>query len=481
VATADGVLLPAMREVVQRFSRSEITVLDVLGSAEVMRRCLAYIDAQIGPSPSYHLGRIVIATLTGDVHDIGRALLVTVLSTSGYLVHDLGKQVPVDVIVDAAVEVQADAVGLSALLIETSKQMPRCIQELDRRDVHVPVLLGGAAINRAFGRRAGILPDGRIYEPAVFYCRDVFEGLSTMDALRDPIAGAALVDQVRAEIASERAREQPSVPAADGDLAARSATPLVDVPRPPFWGSRRLEVELEEAWTHLDRNTLFRHHWGGYRARGADYDRLVTEIFEPQLRSLMASARADGWLVPLVLSGYFPVAADGQQVVVFDPADETRELTRLQFPRQRDGERLCLADYFRPLDDDTRDVLVLQAVSTGPRGGQYVEELQRAGQYRRMLYVNGLAAATAEALAEYAHQRARREMGLSAERGLRFSWGYAACPDLHEQHKVLPLLRAAEQIGLTLSSSDNLDPEHSTAALIVHHPAAKYFSVRPAP
>jgi 5-methyltetrahydrofolate--homocysteine methyltransferase len=198
------------------------------------------------------------------------------------------------------------------------------------------------------------------------------------------------------------------------------------------------------------------------------------------LATLSEDALRNGWLEPLIVSGYFPCNADGNQVVVFDPEDHGREVARLDFPRQADGEHLCLADYFRPLGSNERDVVVLQAVSTGPRAGEYVEHLQQSGEYSRMLYVNGLASGTAEALADYAHELARTELGLPANQGLRFSWGYAACPDLEEQRKVLPLLAAEREIGLTLSLSNNLDPEHSTAAIVLHHPETKYFSVRSA-
>jgi 5-methyltetrahydrofolate--homocysteine methyltransferase len=397
-------------------------------------------------------------------------------------VHDLGKQVPVNTIIEAAIDTKADAIGLSALLVSTSRQMPLCVQELDARGLHLPVLIGGAAINRAFGRRAAILPDGRVYEPAVFYCKDVFEGLATMDILQgEPAQRDAYIAQVRAEIEAERDHKEPApMPRVAPRAAGRGPRRDVPVPTPPFWGGRRVSVALPDAWRYLDRNTLFRHHWGGHKAKGAEYERIVREVFEPELARLQEQALRDGWLSADVVMGYFPCQADGDQLVVFDPADEGRELTRLDFPRQPDGERLCLADYFRPLGTPELDLVAFQAVSAGPRAGAYVEQLQASGAYSRMLYVNGLASSTAEALAEWAHQRVRQELGLPPQQGLRFSWGYAACPDLEEQRKVLPLLRAEEEIGLRLSLSGNLDPEHSTAALVLHHPEAKYFAVRPA-
>lgn len=467
----------ALTDVIGRFRRGEGVLPDVLRSAEVARRIIASV-AQAAETPLPSKATIAVATVEGDVHGIGKALLVTLLSLTGYTVLDLGTQVPVSRIVDTAVEAEADAIGLSALLVSASKQMPGCVQELDARGLRIPVLIGGAAINASFGRRAAILPDGRIYEPGVFYCKDVFEGLATMDALTDPNARAALIDAMHLASASERDHTgEPQPVPRPRPLTTRSVRADVPVPDAPFFGARRLAATLREVWAHLDRNTLFRYHWGGYRAHGDDYERLVHDVFEVELERLMDDAIRQGWLEPLMLSGYYPCNSDGDAVIVFDPHDHDREVTRLHFPRQADGERLCLSDYVRPLSSGERDVIAFQAVSAGPRAGVLIEDLQRAGEYRRMLFVNGLASATAEALADYAHAIARRDLGVPPTQGLRFSWGYAACPDLSEQRKVLQLLDAEREIGLRLTLSDTFDPEHSTAALIIHHPRATYFSV----
>jgi 5-methyltetrahydrofolate--homocysteine methyltransferase len=459
------VVFPAMRSVVRRHLAGELILPRVLASAEAVQQATAHLR----PAKTSSLGTILVATVAGDVHHVGKALLVIILSACGYTVVDLGSQVAVEAIVDAAIRLQPDAIGLSALLVSTSKQMPVCIQRLDARGVHVPVLVGGAAINRAFGRRAGVLPDGRVYEPGVFYCKDVFEGLATLDALVDPARRSALIAKNRDDpppsiVPRPRSETQKTVPRRD-----------VRVPRPPYWGARRLAAELREVWRSLDRNTLFRYHWGGYRVAPDEFQRLVRDVFEPKLEEFFDTA---WWLEPRIVSGYFPCNADGDSLLIFDPHDHAHQVTQLDFPRQPDGEQLCLADYFRPVNSGERDVVVLQAVSAGPRAGTYIDELQRSGEYARMLYVSGLAAATAEALAEHAHNLARQDLGLEPSQGLRFSWGYPACPDLEDQRKVLPLLRAEEHIGLALSQSANLDPEHSTAALILHHPEAKYFAVR---
>ncbi|MBV9896413.1 MAG: cobalamin-dependent protein [Chloroflexi bacterium] len=446
------------REAIARHVRGEMILPDVLRAFEEVGRGGAEVKEP--------RGTVVVATLPGDVHHIGTALLYTVLDSAGYAVHDLGMQVPIQTIIEAAARLNADAIALSALLVTSSRQMPVCIQALDQRGLQIPVLVGGAAINRAFGRRSGVLPDGRVYAAGVFYCRDVFEGLAALDALTDPAQRQNAIDEVRAEIAAERDQAPQSSPRPRS--AAMQARRAVEVPVPPYWGARRRQVDLHEVWQSLDRNTLFRFHWGGYRASDADFPEIVRRQFEPWFDRLTQDALREGWLEARVVGGYFACRAEGDALHFLD-AD-----VRLDFPRQSDGERLCLADYF----NNTRDVVALQAVTVGPRPGEYIQQLQRDGQYVKMLLVNGLASATAEALADYGHQLARRDLGLSPERGLRYSWGYAACPDLADQRKVLPLLDAEAGIGLTLTESDTLSPEHSTVAIVVHHPDATYFAVR---
>jgi 5-methyltetrahydrofolate--homocysteine methyltransferase len=461
----------AVRQAIAAYTSGAVILPRLLASLEKARRA----HTQLGQPTLEPRGSIVVATLPGDVHAIGTALLITVLECAGYTVHDLGMQVPIATIIDTAAQFRADAIGLSALLVTSSRQMPLCVQALDARGLEIPVLVGGAAINRAFGRRSAILPDGRIYASGVFYCRDVFEGLAALDALTDPDRRQQAIAQVRAEIEAER--DHPLIPA---PVVARTTSHAarrsdVEVPSPPYWGARRRPTDLREVWQVVDRNTLFRFHWGGYRASETDYSRLVGEFFEPALHELTADALEHKWLQGSMVSGYFACNRQDNALLVFDGHDVA---TRLEFPRQSDGERLCLADYFRPVASGRRDLVALQAVTVGPRAAEYVAQLQRQGQYVRMLLVNGLASATAEALAEYAHQQTRFDLGLAADRGLRFSWGYAACPDLDEQRKVMPLLRADTEIGLRLTESDTLSPEHSTVAIVVHHPEAKYFSVR---
>src|SRR5262245_25938157 len=266
VAVLNEVLLPAMKDVGDRFGAGELILPFVLQSAEVMKRAVAHLEQFLEKQAGYSKGSIVVATVYGDVHDIGKSLLITILSNNGYTVHDLGKQVPVNTIIEAAIKHQADAIGLSALLVSTSKQMPLCIEELDRRGLHLPVLIGGAAINRAFGRRAAVLPDKRIYAPAVFYCTGVCEGLSTMDGLTYHGRRAGFIAGVREEITAERDRVETPVVARVTPRPGAGPRRDVPVPTPPFWGARRVTADLNAVWEHLDLNTLYRHHWGGHRA-----------------------------------------------------------------------------------------------------------------------------------------------------------------------------------------------------------------------
>ncbi len=474
VEVLNDVLLPAMKDVGDRFGAGELILPFVLQSAEVMKRAVKHLEQFLEKKEGYTKGKVVLATVYGDVHDIGKSLVNTILSNNGYTVFDLGKQVPVAVIVEKAQEFEADAIGLSALLVSTSKQMPLCVQELHARGLNFPVLIGGAAINRAFGRRAASLSDGGLYGPGVFYCKDAFEGLDMMDQLSDPERRELLVRRTRDEAAAHVERSAPEVVQVG---VGRSAVRPVAPPRPPFSGARQIDLPLSEVFPHLDLNTLFRLHWGLRKIDERERQRLIATEFMPLLEELKSEAAEAGWLQGRGVYGYFPAVADGNTLVILDPGDPKfeNELTRIAFPRQPGGERLCLADYFQRLGG-LPDMVALQAVTVGPRAEGLYEWLEREGEFSRGLLIRGLASSTAEALAEVLHSRIRAELRLEPERGKRFSWGYPACPDLSQQRSVLEIL-GSEQIGLELTAGDQLNPEHSTAAIVVHHPEAKYFAV----
>ncbi|MGI8505319.1 MAG: homocysteine S-methyltransferase family protein, partial [Solirubrobacteraceae bacterium] len=480
VPTLNQVLLPAMKEVGDKFGAGELILPFVLQSAEVMKRAVAQLERYLDKIEGYTKGTVVIATVFGDVHDIGKSLVNTILTNNGYTVIDLGKQVPISNILDAAVKHDATAIGLSALLVSTSKQMPACVQELHARELPFPVLIGGAAINRNFGLRI-LYPDGtesdQTYGPGVFYCKDAFEGLAKMDQLIDAGARAELVAKTRD--AAQRLRDQPPAPADDGppvtDDSVRSAARTDNpIPQPPFWGAREIQTPLDEVYRHLDTHVLFKLHWGGRGVKGDDWTRLLRDDFQPRLERMW---REQTYLHPRALLGYFPCNADGNELVVWDPdAPSERELERLVFPRQPRHDRICLADFYRPLGDEP-DVVALQAVTVGEQVTELMASLEADGSYAEQLFVHGLGVQTAEGMAEWLHSRVRSDLGVAPAQGRRYSWGYPSCPEQSELTKVFALLDA-ESIGLRLSGGYAVEPEQSTLAIVAYHPQAVYFGMK---
>ncbi len=487
VPTLNDVLLPAMKEVGDKFGAGELILPFVLQSAEVMKRAVARLERYLDRLEGYAKGTVVIATVFGDVHDIGKSLVGTILTNNGYHVVDLGKQVPISTILEAAVEHRATAIGLSALLVSTSKQMPAAVQELHERGLEFPVLVGGAAINRNFGLRI-LYPHGAesddVYAPGVFYCKDAFEGLARMDELVEPEAREALV--ARTVAAARTLRERPpdeddGAPGLDDAsvrCAARTDNPI---PEPPFWGARELEVDLDEVYPHLDTHVLFKLHWGGRGVKGDAWTRLVREDFQPRLERMW---REQSYLRPRALLGYFPCNADGNELIVWDPdAPGEIELERLVFPRQPRGDRLCLADFFRCWSGrtstvtDTFDVVAIQAVTAGAEVTELMARLEADGEFAEQLFVHGLGTQCAEGLAEWLHARVRSDLGIAPAQGRRYAWGYPACPEQSEHEKVFRLLDA-ERIGLRLTGGYALEPEQSTLAIVAHHPQAVYFGMR---
>ena len=489
VRVLNEVLLPAMKEVGDKFGAGELILPFVLQSAEVMKKAVKHLETFLEKAEGYTKGKVVLATVYGDVHDIGKSLVNTILSNNGYTVYDLGKQVPVNTIIDKAIEVGADAIGLSALLVSTSKQMPLCVQELDKRGIQVPVLIGGAAINRRFGRRALFVEPERAYESGVFYCKDAFEGLETMDELQggderrraftdkllsDARNDAFLHGNVGKDVRSGTSGGERS------DVSHDHAVPVA-----PFWGTQVLgDIPLDEVFDLLDKDELFRLQWGG-RGSGPEFDTIVKEQFEPALARLKQEARDGGWVQPQAVYGYFPAQSLGNDVIIYEPAPYARdgslvEQARFHFPRQDGRERLCIADYFRSVASTDVDVVAFQIVTVGDEATRRFDTLQARGEYSEAFYAHGLAVEAAEAVAEWMHRRIKRELGIPGGRGKRYSWGYGACPDLEDHAQLFKLLPAEAALGMELTSAYQLIPEQSTAAIIVHHPQSKYYAVRTA-
>jgi 5-methyltetrahydrofolate--homocysteine methyltransferase len=484
VPTLNNVLLPAMKEVGDKFGAGELILPFVLQSAEVMKRAVAQLERYLDKLEGYTKGTVVLATVFGDVHDIGKSLVNTILTNNGYTVVDLGKQVPISTVLDAAVEHNATAIGLSALLVSTSKQMPACVQELHAHGHKFPLLIGGAAINRNFGLRI-LYPNGKesdeIYEPGVFYCRDAFEGLARMDELIDEQAREALI--AKTLDAALKLRERPErtdddAPAVtDASVRSRVATDTA-IPTPPFWGVREIEVPLDDVYHHLDTHVLFKLHWGGRGVKGEEWRRLIGEDFKPRLERMW---REQTYLHPRALLGYFPCNSDGNELIVWDPEDfdpaHPRELERLVFPRQPRHDRICLADFYRPLGSGETDVVAIQAVTAGDEVTELMARLEADGEFAEQLFVHGLGVQTAEGMAEWLHGRVRSDLGIESTQGRRYSWGYPACPEQSEHEKVFALLDAPS-IGLRLSGGYAVEPEQSTLAIVTHHPQGVYFGMK---
>ncbi|HEU4993317.1 MAG TPA: methionine synthase [Gemmatimonadaceae bacterium] len=488
VRVLNEVLLPAMKEVGDKFGAGELILPFVLQSAEVMKKAVKHLEQFLERAEGFTKGKVVLATVYGDVHDIGKSLVNTILSNNGYTVYDLGKQVPVNTIIDKAVEVGADAIGLSALLVSTSKQMPLTVQELDKRGLKFPVLIGGAAINRRFGRRALFVEGERHYEPGVFYCKDAFEGLETMDRLQDPDRRKQFVVKSLEDARKDvflRTTVGKDVAVGD-DAGARSAVSADHpIPAAPFLGARTItDIPLDEVFQVLDLDELYRLQWGG-RGSGPEYEKTVREVFEPTLARLKEQATREGWLRPRATYGFFPAQSRGNDLLVFDPDAYGRdgtltEIAKFHFPRQEGRERLCIADYFRSLESGEVDVVGFQVVTVGDDASRKFEQLQASGEYSEAYYSHGLAVETAEAVAEWMHRRLRHELAVPPGRGKRYSWGYGACPDLEDHAVLFKLLPVERDLGMELTTAFQLIPEQSTAAIIIHHPDAKYYAVRTA-
>ncbi|MFJ3896986.1 MULTISPECIES: methionine synthase [unclassified Streptomyces] len=484
-------LLDGMKVVGELFGSGQMQLPFVLQSAEVMKTAVAYLEPHMEKSDAEGKGTIVLATVRGDVHDIGKNLVDIILSNNGYNVVNLGIKQPVSAILEAAEEHRADVIGMSGLLVKSTVIMKENLQELNQRKMAAdyPVILGGAALTRAYVEQ----DLHEIYEGEVRYARDAFEGLRLMDALigvKRGVPGAKLPElkqrRVRASAAVE-VEERPEEGHVRSDVAVDNP-----IPEAPFRGTRVIKgIQLKEYASWLDEGALFKGQWGLKQARTGDgptYEELVETEGRPRLRGLLDKLQTDNLLEAAVVYGYFPCVSKDDDLIILD--DEGNERTRFTFPRQRRGRRLCLADFFRPEETGETDVVGFQIVTVGNRIGEETAKLFESNSYRDYLELHGLSVQLAEALAEYWHARVRSELGFAGEdptdvedmfalkyRGARFSLGYGACPDLEDRAKIAALLEP-ERIGVHLSEEFQLHPEQSTDAIVIHHPEAKYFNAR---
>jgi 5-methyltetrahydrofolate--homocysteine methyltransferase len=491
LAIINEVLLAGMKTVGELFGAGEMQLPFVLQSAEVMKAAVAVLEPSMEKADQGGKGRVVLATVKGDVHDIGKNLVDIILTNNGYTVHNLGIKQPIATIIEKAEEVGADAIGMSGLLVKSTVVMRDNLEELNARGLaSYPVLLGGAALNRTY-----VEGDLRqLYKGRVFYCRDAFAGLRVMDQLRSEREQgvAPRKEPVRApRVAPTRPRGPAPAPPGTDELARSDVATDVPVPTAPFLGEARVVkgIPVRDLVPYLNESALFRGQWQLRPTGGKEAWRhtLETEA-RPRLRALLDEAIAAQILRPAVVYGYFPCNGDGNDVVVWD--GDGNERVRFTFPRQRRDRRLCIADFFRPVSSGEQDVIGMHVVTMGLAASEATARLFADNRYREYLELHGVTVEMAEALAEYWHRRVRQELGIAGDdaadmedlfdqgyRGSRYSFGYPACPDLEEQTKLFELLQP-ERIGVELSEEFQLHPEQSTSAIIVHHPEAKYFNAR---
>jgi 5-methyltetrahydrofolate--homocysteine methyltransferase len=498
-------LLGGMKTVGELFGAGKMQLPFVLQSAETMKTAVKYLEPHMERLEGQEKGTVVLATVRGDVHDIGKNLVDIILTNNGYRVVNLGIKQPIGAIVEAAKEHHAHAIGMSGLLVKSTVVMRENLEEMSRMGLDVPVMLGGAALTRRYVEEDCV----KAYDSGrVAYARDAFDGLALMDRIVSRQNDGNDFDDYLAEL-QERNKGRPKNEsrklgrAADPriqrpvdleEIRIRRAelTVGVKVPPPPFWGPRVLErVPVKTIAGYLNERMLYQFQWG-FRKEGRsldEYKKWARAELRPLLSRVMEQAIREKILEPQASYGYWPCAAQGNAVVLFDPEGSGKEVARFDFPRQNKRDGLCIADFFRDIDQKERDVIGLQVVTMGRRASDAAREWFAADRYQDYLYLHGLSVEMAEAFAEYVHKRIRGELGFAAEeardhdemlaqgyRGSRYSFGYPACPNLADQKALLALLRGGE-IGITLTEEDQLDPEQSTSAIVVHHPQAKYFSV----
>jgi 5-methyltetrahydrofolate--homocysteine methyltransferase len=496
----NNILLEGMKVVGELFGSGQMQLPFVLQSAETMKASVAYLEPMMEKTDGQSKGRIVLATVKGDVHDIGKNLVDIILTNNGYTVFNLGIKQPLADILKAAKEKSADAIGMSGLLVKSVAVMKENLEELNAQEVKIPVLLGGAALTRDYAEETL----AELYRGPLLYCKDAFEGLSAMDQIS--AGSVAEVAQTQRQRAARRKQLRIESEKKFGHIIAGDAKsePAVardnPVPTPPFWGGVVVKaISPRQIFAFINKTALFTGQWG-FKQKGMSresFEKLIADEAAPVMESLKRRAVEERLIEPKVVYGYFPVQSAGDEVIVYEPKDfaagslmprdKPRERARFAFPRQSGRRRLCIADFFRSTESGQFDVLGLQLVTVGQRATEVAETLRLANNYKEYLYVHGFGVESAEALAEYWHKYMRQELGFGAEdassiealfhqeyRGSRYSFGYPACPNLEDRAKIVELLDAGA-IGVELSENFMLVPEQSTDALVVHHPQAKYF------
>jgi len=461
IQTLNEDLLPAMKEVGDKFGAGELILPFVLKSAECMKAAVKELEKYLVREEGTSKGKLVLGTVYGDVHDIGKNLVKTIFVNNGYEVYDLGKQVPLQKFVEKINEVKPDAIGLSALLVSTSKQMQYFVEHSRKTNTNIPILCGGAAINTNYINR--IAKDGGVYKPGVFYCNTMFEGLKTMDKLVSN-EREEFVEEWKNRI--EKWEERVVNDKDEMEKLPRSEIKPVNPPIPPTINQTIVitseEIDLTEIWKHLDKQTLFKLSWG---IKGKSN---VESVDDPEklLEEWKQRVIENNLFEPKAVYAYFKCNSDGNNLIVKNSDDEK---VIFGFPRSSKSKHLCLSDYF---GDD--DIVAFQVVTVGNKVAETIAKWDNEDKYTDAYYLHGLAVATAEAMAEWVNLKIKSELSLMDNGGLRYSWGYPSCPDTSQHHLVWKLLNV-EKLGIGLTEAGQITPEQSTAAIVVHHPDAEYF------
>lgn len=503
----NDILLAGMKVVGELFGSGKMQLPFVLQSAETMKKAVAYLEQFMEKVDGQEKGKIVLATVKGDVHDIGKNLVDIILTNNGFKVYNLGIKQPIDLILKAVEEVKPDAIGLSGLLVKSTVVMRENLADLTTKGINIPVLLGGAALTRAYVEEDCVEAYGA---GRVAYAQDAFDGLDLMNK----IAGGQFDSHL--EEIKKRKHNRPSNAKAKqrwsqneeagqkligvemrpveweaiklkrAELAAQVA-----VPTPPFWGAKIVDsIPVKALIPYLNEQMLFTFHWGFKKAGKSldEYWKWVDTDVRPILKKLLAECESENILQPKAAYGFFKCASSGNSLLIFDESGK-KQVGQLDLPRQDKEGGICVADFFRDVDACERDVLAMQVVTAGQTVADVARQWFENNRYQDYLYLHGLGVEIAESSAEYIHKRIRSELGFGHEddrdirkmlkqgyRGSRYSFGYPACPRLEDQTLLLSLL-GAERIGVELSDEFQLHPEQSTSAIVVHHPQAKYFNI----
>jgi len=508
-------LLDGMKVVGELFGSGQMQLPFVLQSAEVMKMAVARLEPHMERIEGETKGTIILATVKGDVHDIGKNLVDIILSNNGYTVHNLGIKQPISDILKAFEEKKADAIGLSGLLVKSVNVMEENLREMVEQEIDVPVLLGGAALSRhycdSYLRKVYAEGGGRVY-----HGKDAFEGLRIMDMLKekrldelDTEIEERLEKRAEAEKVASAAKEKKKAKEAEaagaegegGAAVAVEEAPKrrrsdvstgVDVPEPPFYGDRVVEhVALENVYPFVNKIALYRGQWMFKKGRMSkqEYQHFIEDKVDPVFDRLRRQCEEEEILHPKVVYGYWPCQSDGDELLIFDPEEHDREIERFSFPRQEGRRSLCIADFFKSVDSGQKDAIGFTCVTMGDEVSKRAKALFENDNYQEYLYLHGFGVECAEALAELWHKRVRQELGIDADdspkisdlftqkyRGSRYSPGYPACPEMSDQEIIFRLLEP-QRIGCVLTENWQIDPEQSTSAFVVHHPEAKYFNV----